>query len=62
MKEILELIMNNNFVETRNQLLTKNPVDIAHFLEEIPPEKALMVFRILPKDLGGAAKIYHRQY
>jgi magnesium transporter len=58
MKEILELIMNNNFVETRNQLLTKNPVDIAHFLEEIPPEKALMVFRILPKDLGADVFAY----
>jgi magnesium transporter len=53
MKEILELIMNNKLMDARNQLLNKNPVDIAHFLEEISLEKTLIIFRILPKDLAA---------
>lgn len=58
MKEILELIMNNKFVEARNKLLDKNPVDIAHFLEEIPLEKTLIIFRILPKDIAADVFAY----
>ncbi len=58
MKESLELIRNNRYFEARSRLTHKNEVDVAHFLEEIPGEKSLVVFRILPKDFGAEVFSY----
>ena len=58
MQEILELILNNQLNAARSELIKQNPVDIAHFLEEIPLEKILIIFRILPKDLAADVFTY----
>lgn len=52
MKEIIDLINNNKINETRERLLELEPVDIALLLEELDPEKSLITFRILPKDIA----------
>ena len=52
MKEIIDLINNNKINETRERLLELEPVDIALLLEELDPEKSLITFRILPKDVA----------
>ncbi|HQD40482.1 MAG TPA: magnesium transporter [Bacillota bacterium] len=58
MKDILELIDNNQLNQARNLIIGQNPVDIAHFLEEVPLEKILIIFRILPKDLAADVFAY----
>lgn len=52
MEEIIDLINNNKINETRERLLELEPVDIALLLEELDPEKSLITFRILPKDIA----------
>lgn len=39
--------------ELRGALMMLNEVDIAEYLKELDPEKMLMVFRILPKDVSS---------
>ncbi len=52
-KDVLKLIEKSKFVEARNEIVSNNIVDIAHFLEEIEQSKLLIVFRILPKDMAS---------
>ena len=47
-----KLVDNNKKNELRGALLMLNVVDIAQFMEDLEPEKLLMVFRILPKDIS----------
>ncbi len=50
MEKIVELINENKINLAQKELLDKDPIDIAYLLEELDPEKSLIVFRILPKD------------
>lgn len=52
MREIIDLINNNKINESRERLLELDPIDIAFLLEELDPEKSLITFRILPKDIS----------
>ena len=47
-----KLVDNNKKNELRGALLMLNVVDIAQFMEDLEPDKLLMVFRILPKDIS----------
>jgi len=49
---ILELIEQKKYVKLRNHLSEMNEVDLAETLDELENHKALLVFRILPKDLA----------
>ena len=53
MDEILKLIENHQLLEARSRLVKMNVVDVADFLENIPREKSLIIFRILPKDFAA---------
>ena len=47
------LLENGRHSELRGALLMLNEVDIAQYMEELPRDKLLMVFRILPKDISA---------
>jgi magnesium transporter len=53
MQQIIDLVEQNQYTKARAELLQMNPVDIAHLLEKLPREKSLILFRILPKDIGA---------
>ena len=55
-EKVLELLQSRKFFDLRNTLKDLNPIDIANFFGEIPEDKLLMLFRILPKD--DAAEIF----
>ena len=48
--QLKKLIDNKKFTTLRNILKEMNAVDIAEFIEELPVEKALLVFRMLNKE------------
>ncbi len=50
MEKIKELINNNKLNAVQKELLKLAPADVAFLLEELDPDKTLIVFRILPKD------------
>ncbi len=53
MKEkILELVHQRNLKEIRNEIARLNPVNIAEILEEIDTNNAIILFRMLPKDIA----------
>ena len=52
-KNISELIDNKKFGELRSRLEELNPVDIALILEEQTPERIILIYRILPKELAA---------
>jgi len=49
-EQLKEMIDNKRFVTLRNSLKEMHAVDIAEFMEELPIEQALVVFRMLNKD------------
>lgn len=55
-EEIIELIVDKKYIKARDLLLNKNEVDIAEILEdileEVDPERAVILFRMLPKDVS----------
>ncbi len=57
LEEILDLVKEKKYKRTREMLLTLNEADIAEILEEILEEvgmdAALVVFRMLPKDISA---------
>lgn len=53
MTDILKMIEDNQFLSARSRLVEMNVVDVAEFLEKIPREKSLIIFRILPKDFAA---------
>lgn len=65
-ENIAELIENGKFVQARNRILSMDAVDIELLLDEIPREKMLRVFRMLPKTLAADTFAYmkseHQQY
>lgn len=58
MKEIIQLIEENRFIEARKKLVDANVVDIAHALEDVSREDSLIIFRILPKDISAEVFSY----
>ncbi|MBR3843960.1 MAG: magnesium transporter [Clostridia bacterium] len=52
------LLENNHIKELREQLTELNVVDIAEFMDQVPEEKLLLVFRILPKELAAEVFAY----
>ena len=58
--DVIELINNERYVDARNVLTTMNAVDIVLLFEEIPKEKFLRVFRMLPKNLAADTFSYMR--
>ena len=55
---LMQLVDGNKKNELRGALLMLNVVDIAQFMQELEPEKLLMVFRILPKDIAADVFAY----
>ncbi len=53
MDELLALMEKGHLAELRGRLVEQNAVDIAEWFEELPNERALLIFRILPKDLSA---------
>lgn len=47
------LLKSGHHGELRGALMMLNEVDIAEYLRGLDPEKMLMLFRILPKDISG---------
>ena len=50
---LLELLERRDLHALRAALLEENEVDIAEFLEELPQDKIVVVFRALPKELAA---------
>ncbi len=48
-----ELLKNQDYRKLRESLVEDNEVDVAMFIEELPEHEALVVFRLLPKDMGA---------
>lgn len=51
--ELFSLLHSNQLAQLRNRLCEMNVVDIAEFLEENEPERMMLIFRILPKDISA---------
>ena len=52
-EDVIELIEKDSFVAARKILITMNAADIGLLFDEIPEEKYLRVFRMLPKNLAA---------
>jgi len=52
-ENIDELIKNKDFAAIRRIIEEEEPADIANFLQECTDEEALILFRIIPKDLAA---------
>ena len=50
---LMTLLESGKHSQLRGALMMLNNVDIAQFLEELDPDKLLLVFRILPKDISA---------
>ena len=50
---LLELVNERQFRTLRQELSEMNEVDVAAFIEELDPEKTVVVFRMLPKELAS---------
>ncbi|HHX77220.1 MAG TPA: magnesium transporter [Firmicutes bacterium] len=57
-KYIANLMEMGKLVEARNKIVELNEVDIARLLENLEEDKALMIFRLLPKDLAVSVFSY----
>lgn len=53
---VMELLENRKFAELRELLDEANPIDVAQLLGEVPEEKLLLLYRMLPKE--DAADIF----
>ncbi len=53
MEKIIELIENNRYFDARTEILNLNVVDIAKIFDQIPKEKYLILFRLLPKNIAA---------
>ncbi|PSL10648.1 magnesium transporter [Fusobacterium naviforme] len=50
---LLALVHESKFRTLRQELSEMNEVDVATFIEELDPEKTVVVFRLLPKELAS---------
>lgn len=51
-EELLQLVLEKKFRILKDMLSEMNEFDVAEFLGELDPEKMVVVFRMLPKDLA----------
>ncbi len=51
--EIDVLIEEKKFSSLRNEMLEKKAIDLSEIFEELPPEKATLSYRLLPKELAA---------
>ena len=56
LETILELLEERNLPQIREKLYELNPIDVAQILGEVPEEKLLILYRILPKE--NAAEVF----
>lgn len=59
-EDVIELIEQDRYFDARKVLITMNAVDIGLLFDEIPKEKLLRVFRMLPKNLAADTFSYMR--
>ena len=52
-ERIIELLEQRKFTELKSILSELNPADLVEYLDEIPKNELLLVFRILPKELAA---------
>lgn len=52
-EELNELLEGRQFRKLRETMSEMNEVDIAEFIEELEPEKKVLVYRMLPKELAA---------
>lgn len=57
-KEIAELIEKKSFLHLREKVLEMNSVDIAELIDEATSSEAIVIFRLLPKELAADAFSY----
>ena len=57
-EQLVTLMEKNQIAAPKKRLGGMNATDIAAFLENLDPEKRLLVFRVLPKDLAADAFTY----
>ena len=48
--EVMDLLRERRFAELRSRLSDLQPIDVAQILGEVPEEKLLLLYRILPKE------------
>lgn len=58
METIIDLIEDGKLIKAREKIITMDAVDIELLLDEIPREKMLRVFRMLPKTLAADTFAY----
>ncbi len=51
-RRLKELIRDKKYVTLKRELEDMNPVDVAELLESLDVHTALLIFRMLPKDLA----------
>lgn len=65
-EQVTMLLHEGRYSQIRNELTQMNVVDIAYLLEELDNEQALIIFRILPKEIAVEVFTYfsfeHQQY
>ena len=52
-EELLQLVEEKKYRQLKAALLELNEVDIALFIEELEPDRTVVVFRMLPKSLAA---------
>lgn len=52
-EKILELLKERKFSQIKSILSEENPADLVEYLEAVPKNELLLVFRILPKELAA---------
>ena len=55
MENVIDLLDKKEYAKVHDILLDMNAVDIAEFLEDIPDDHMLYLFRLLPKDISAEA-------
>ena len=53
MKSIIQLIEEKNFKDARKEVLNSNEANLAEILEELDKENALILYRMLPKNMAA---------
>ena len=53
LEQLLELVEQKQLRKLKALLQDMNEVDIAAFLDQLPPDKLILVFRLLPKELAA---------
>ncbi len=57
-EELNELLENRHLLKLKNLISEMNEYDVASFIEELDPEKSLLVFRLLPKNTASDVFAY----